>query len=176
MGAGYGDRGKEGNMFDKFGEFDSAEEINRAAAAQKEEGDVEALYDLAEENGIDREDVEDYLDGRTEELVNPLTAAYGKLDMEERELKPYGIMKDWLQYIRVQCVENPDMAAGVRKKGKKVNRCIGELLKWSFQNAKEIPKDITEAAGITGAKVKLGIPCMEQAKQIIREYYTEGQE
>ena len=29
-------------MFDKFGEFDSVEEINRAAAAQKEEGDEDA--------------------------------------------------------------------------------------------------------------------------------------
>ena len=29
-------------MFEKFGEFDSAEEINRAAEAQKREGDTEA--------------------------------------------------------------------------------------------------------------------------------------
>ena len=28
-------------MFDKFGEFDSAEELNRAAAAQRDEGDEE---------------------------------------------------------------------------------------------------------------------------------------
>ena len=40
-------------MWDKFGEFDSAEELNRAAAAQKAEGDREALIMLAEENGID---------------------------------------------------------------------------------------------------------------------------
>ena len=42
-------------MFDKFGEFDSCEELNRAAAAQFKEGDDEALIALAEENGIDRE-------------------------------------------------------------------------------------------------------------------------
>lgn len=30
-------------MFDKFGEFDSYEEINRAAKAQLEEGDLEAI-------------------------------------------------------------------------------------------------------------------------------------
>lgn len=41
-------------MFDKFGEFDSFEEINKAAAGQKEEGDEAALKDLAKENGIDR--------------------------------------------------------------------------------------------------------------------------
>ena len=31
-------------MFEKFGEFDSYEEINRAAAAQLAEGDTEAIY------------------------------------------------------------------------------------------------------------------------------------
>ena len=30
-------------MFEKFGEFNSAEELNRAAKAQKDEGDIEAL-------------------------------------------------------------------------------------------------------------------------------------
>ena len=33
-------------MWDKFGEFDSVEELNRAAAGQKEEGDEEALIAL----------------------------------------------------------------------------------------------------------------------------------
>lgn len=32
-------------MFDKFGEFDSAEEINRAAAAQLKEGDLDSCQD-----------------------------------------------------------------------------------------------------------------------------------
>ena len=38
-------------MYDKFGEFDSAEELNRAAAAQLREGDTEAIYIIAKENG-----------------------------------------------------------------------------------------------------------------------------
>ena len=38
-------------MWDKFGEFDSVEELNRAAAGQKEEGEEEALIALAVENG-----------------------------------------------------------------------------------------------------------------------------
>ena len=41
-------------MFEKFGEFDSSEEINRAAAAQLKEGDIEAVYAIAEENGLDK--------------------------------------------------------------------------------------------------------------------------
>lgn len=44
-------------MFEKFGEFDSCEELNRAAAAQLAEGDTDAIYTIAEENGIDRESV-----------------------------------------------------------------------------------------------------------------------
>ena len=47
-------------MFEQFGEFDSAEEINRAAKAQLEEGDKEAIEGIAMENGLDQEDVEDF--------------------------------------------------------------------------------------------------------------------
>lgn len=157
-------------MFEKFGEFDSAEEINRAAAAQKAEGDTEALYAIAEENGIDREDVEDYLDGCVEELVNPLMAAYGKLAVEAKELKPYEIMEDWLQYIKVRCAEDAAMAAGVRKKGKSLKGCIAELLKWSMKNQREVDRDILKAVGIS-YKVTLGIPGMGRAKEIITAYY-----
>ena len=45
-------------MFEKFGEFDSYEEINRAAEAQKAEGDTEAILALAKENGLDEEDAQ----------------------------------------------------------------------------------------------------------------------
>ena len=69
-------------MIRKFGIFDTVEELNRAAAAQKAEGDEEALFALAAENGIGQEDVRDYLDGEVEELATPLMAAVGKLDME----------------------------------------------------------------------------------------------
>ena len=48
-------------MYDRFGEFDSWEELNSAAQGQKEEGDEESLLILAKENGIDKEDAEDFL-------------------------------------------------------------------------------------------------------------------
>ena len=41
-------------MFERFGEFDSAEEINLTAEGLKTEGDMESLLVLAEENGIER--------------------------------------------------------------------------------------------------------------------------
>lgn len=58
-------------LFEKFGEFDSAEELNRAAAAQLEEGDIDAIYGIAEENGLDREDAEDYIDAQRRNCVPP---------------------------------------------------------------------------------------------------------
>lgn len=157
-------------MFDVYGEFNSAEEINKAVANQLKEGDTQAIIDIALENGIDREDAEDYIDGVVEELATPLMAALGKIKVEEEELKPKEIVVDWINYIKMQCTENPDMAIAVRKKEKSIKECMGALLKWSFTNAYPVDKDIVKAAGIT-ATVKLGIPGMGRAYEIIRNYY-----
>lgn len=160
-------------MFDKFGEFDSAEELNKAAAGLKAEGDEKSLVELAEENGLDKEDAEDYMDGVVDELATPLSAAMGKIKVECEELKPKEIMEDWVTYIKMQCAENQEVARQVRKKDKSIRMCIAKLLGWSFKNAYSIPDDISSAAGIKGANVKLGIPGMGQAKKIIDEYYKE---
>ena len=160
-------------LFEKFGEFDSAEELNRAAAAQLAEGDIDAIYGIAEENGIDREDAEDYIDGAAPELCTPIMAALGKLKVEAAELEPQEIMEDWLTYIRIQCAEHPETAEAVRKKEKRLRGCIAKLLVWSFKNAKDVDEKIVKAAGIKqGYPVKLGIPGMARARRIITEYYT----
>lgn len=62
-------------MFEKFGEFDSAEEITGKAAELLSGGDTEAIYALAKENGIDVEEADDFIDGLTKELCGPLMAA-----------------------------------------------------------------------------------------------------
>lgn len=74
-------------MWDKFGEFDSWEEINRAAKAQLEEGDMDAVRAIAKENGIDPEDAEDFCTGTIEELTVPALAAVGKLEVESKDLQ-----------------------------------------------------------------------------------------
>lgn len=158
-------------MFDRFGEFDSAEELNLTAAGLLAEGDTGSLLVLAEENGIDKEDAQDYADGCVDVLATPLMTAYGKLDVEAAALKPYEIMEDWLQYIKVRCSEEPRMAAAVRRKGKSLKGCIGELLKWSFKNQHQIEQDILKAAGVNAGRVTLGIPGMRTAKLIITNYY-----
>lgn len=166
-------------MFEKYGEFDSYEEINCAAAAQLAEGDTEAIYAIAEENGIDREDAEDYIDGDAAELVTALMAAQGKLKIETAELQPKEIMADWLDYIQIQCFEDQEMRLAVRRKGKSLKECIGKLVKWSLDHAEAVDKDIIKAAGLPSWAqngCKLGIPGMGTAKQLIKEYYLGGGE
>lgn len=70
-------------MFDKFGEFDSAEELNKAAEGLKEEGDRESLIELAKENGIDPEDAEDYWNSEMQFLAASRVAAVARLKVEK---------------------------------------------------------------------------------------------
>ena len=102
-------------MFDKFGEFDSAEEINETAAGLLEEGDLEGLREMAKENGFDEDDVQDYIDGIYPELANTYTAAWNKLEVEMKELKVCEIMEDWVEYIRIKMEEEEEMQRAGRK-------------------------------------------------------------
>lgn len=160
-------------MFEKFGEMDSFREINELAENLFNEGDMESLKAMAEENGIDKDIVDLYLQGEVPVLCDPLTAALGKIDIECAELKPKEIMSDWVEYLRSQCMENEMIALQVRKKGKSLKGMIGALLKWSFDNQNPVDKEIIKAAGISAGRVTLGIPGMGRAKQIIKDYYTE---
>ena len=162
-------------MFEKFGEFDSYEEINELAENLFNEGDTESLKAMASENGIPGDFVEMYLQGDIPVLCDPLTAALGKIDMEVVELKPKEIMEDWVEYLRGQCMENELLARQIRKKGKNLKGCIAALLKWSFSNQQQIDKDIIKAAGVSAGKVTLGIPGMARAKKIITDYYMGGE-
>lgn len=162
-------------MFDIYGEFDSAEEINKAAEGQLKQGDYEAIKEIAKENGLDTEDAEDYIEGCVQELCNPLMAAFGKIKIESEELEPKEIVCDWIEYIRKKCTESEEMAEAVRKKGKTLEGCIAELLKWSFKNSYYIDEKIKKAAGISSS-VKMGIPGMATAYGLIEKYYLGGDE
>ena len=161
-------------MFDKFGEMGSFGEINELADNLFNEGDTTSLYEMAKENGIEKEYVDMYLAGDIPALCDALTAALGKIDVEVAELKPKEIMEDWVEYLRGQCMENELLAFNVRKKGKSLKGCIAALLMWSFKNQQTVDKDIIKAAGVSAGKVTLGIPGMARAKQIITEYYVGG--
>ena len=112
-------------MFDKFGEFDSVEELNKAAKGFKDEGDFNSLYELAEENGIDKEDCEDYIAGDVEELATPAMATMGRLEVERREiLKDKDVNKKIIritiwQFVSTMAAEL-DMQTAIMKKGKRI--------------------------------------------------------
>lgn len=157
-------------MFDKFGEFDSCEEINRAAKAQLEEGDLEAIRTIAEENGLDPEDAEDFCTGAIEELTTPILAAIGKLELEAKDLKLEGALKDWTDSIKQSCMENEEMALAVRRKGKSLKDCMALVLKTAFNAKTQLDDRITKAAGLR-PPLYISIPGKAQIKEIVREYY-----
>lgn len=161
-------------MFDKFGEFDSAREINELAENLFNEGDFESIRVVAKENGIPEDFVDAYLNGDIEELTDAMTAAIGKLEVEEKDLKADGIMLDWVEYIKAQCVTNDLICYKIRKKGRSMKGCVAALMKWAFAHQMTIPKEILKEAGVTAGRVTLGIPDMGTAKKIIRDYYMEG--
>ena len=162
-------------LFERFGEFDSVEELNMTAEGLKAEGDLESLKILAVENGLDEADAEDYADGIVPELANSLLAALGKLKVENKELKPCEIMEDWISYIEVCCSESEDMARAVRLKNKSLEGCIAAILKWSFAHQYPVPDKIKKAAVVNAGKVTLGIPGSATVKKLIREYYLGKQ-
>jgi len=157
-------------MFDIFGEFNSFTEINEVAENLFNEGDVENIHVVAKENGIPEEIVAMYLEGDIPVLCDVQMAAVGKIEVEEADLKPQEIMVDWIEYLKVQVMEDDNLAMKVREKGKSLKGMIAALLKWSFGHQQKIDQDITKAAGVN-ARVTLGIPGMGRAKKIIREYY-----
>lgn len=158
-------------MFDRFGEFDSFEEINEAAEGLFNESDLESLRLMAAENGLE-DYVDMYVSGDTDALCDDaMTAALGKIAVEAATLKLGEIMEDWRSYIEAQIMEDEQFAVQVRRKGKSLDQCIAALLKWSFGHQYPVSKEIVRAAGVNAGKVTLGIPGMGTARKIIKKYY-----
>lgn len=111
-------------MYEVFGEFDSAEEINACAAALKEEGDLENIKILAKENGIPDFLVEEYISGDMLDLTDVLNAALGKLDVEEEDYKNNQIpVAPIVDYLKTQCMDTV-FARRVRNNDRKLEACM----------------------------------------------------
>lgn len=162
-------------MFGRFGEFNSADEINELAVNLRKEGDMDSIKELARENGIDVEVAEVFIEGDLLYLCDYMSAAIGKLDVEIEDMKAKEIMLDWANYIKERCFEDEDMARAVRSRGKTLKGCIGELLKWSFRHQIPVDSGIMKEAGVTAGRCTLGIPGMGTAKRLITNYYTGKQ-
>ncbi|MBR4668412.1 MAG: hypothetical protein IKO76_06620 [Butyrivibrio sp.] len=161
-------------MYDKFGEMNSAQEINTLAVNLRSEGDNSSIMELAKENGIDSGIAEYFISGEIDFLCDDLTAATGKLDIESKEVKAEELISDWCEYIKQRCLEDNNMAMAVRSKGKSFNACIAHILKWSFAHQRPVDKEILKAANVSAGKVTFGIPGMATVKRLITEYYMGG--
>lgn len=149
-------------MFDTFGEFNSVEELNEAAESQKQEGDQLALYALAKENGIEKEDVEDYWNGDTDKLATVSMAVFGRLNIFEKEIEKKSQaekmpLKVILAMTKIMCTDET-MARAVMAKGKRID-------------------SILEAMRSEAGKHKTGNMAMacgtdRQLQEIIKTYYT----
>lgn len=176
-------------MFDVYGEFDSAKEINEKAEELFNDQKMDEIYVLAAENGIEKDMVEAYIAGDLPELCDITDAALGKIDVEAADLGAEGIMEDWIDYIRALSGRDLVVAAAVRRKDRSVKGCVARILIWSIEHMEPVDKEIIAEAkkqvDVKSIKVPnfqlqyldrttLGIPSSGRAMKMIREYYTEG--
>lgn len=118
----------------QFGEFNDYKELNQAAAGLKAEGDTESLYKLASENGIDKEDVDDYLDDCMTELTTIFSCAFGELkaqeneDIEKQSLVEKMPLRVIITMLRGMCTEE-QVAIAVKNKDKKVTAVYDAMRK-----------------------------------------------
>lgn len=113
-------------MFNVFGEFNSADEINKAAAGLMAEGDTDNIKALAKENGLDIEFAQAYIKGEIPLLTDPLMAAVGKIELERKSINDpfFSDMKDsMINYLLSACTEE-SFARAVRRKGKSLKGCF----------------------------------------------------
>lgn len=153
-------------MFDKFGEFNSYQELNLAAEGLKNEGDTESLYQLAAENGIEKEDAEDYIAGDTPELATLSMAAFGRLavlEQEEINSKKSQIEKMPLQVIlamlKGMCTEKM-IAEAVMTRGKRLSYILDAMKNEASKHK------VGNMAMICGTD--------RQLCEIIKVYYTDS--
>ena len=158
---------EEIKMEKKFGIFNSVEELNRAAAGQLKEGDIEALKELAKENGIDADDVEDYVDGYTDELATLQMAVFGKIKIEEEDIKKNKsnieqmAMNVISTILKTMCTEQ-SMAVEVMKKEDGIQN-IYRAMRSKAEKHKQ-------------GNVGLSCGTDRQLQDIIRSYYTKSKE
>ncbi len=167
-------------MFEKFGEFDSWEEINRAAEAQKTEGDLEALRELAKENGFDVEDAEDFYNGYLDHFCMPKDTAYAKLRLEAEELgleREFAMLKEEIEMLIEKEARNDDqtLALGIRRKGKRLAEYLAKVIDRGYEQAITPPKAILDKVTAVPSQyrswMKTGMPSKAERMEILREYY-----
>ena len=130
---------------------------------------------MAIENGIDKEDAEDYADGIMDELATPLMAALGKIKVESEDLKLKAILQDWALELQSECAESEELARAVRNK--KLAGYIAALAESGFENRTVVDKKIVELCKgeikkiIGNHEFSIGVPDRVERKKIMKKYY-----
>lgn len=114
-------------MFDVFGNFDSVEELNACAKGLLEEQDLEHLKVLAEENGIPDGIREVYEQHLSEELVDLVNAAIGKLQVELKEETDGMPAGEIVSYLSMRCFEKEALARAIRRKNRTLKECLQNI-------------------------------------------------
>ena len=166
--------------------FKTVKELNDKAAELKSAGDLSELVKLAEENGLEKEDAEEYMDSDDAEdcLCNATMAAIGKLNMEEQDLHLESQMKDWKDFIVQMLTEYPiehiddgrdTLANAVFNPEKKLLDVLAAGLKLSSENRVTLDRRITLAAGLPESAGQIGMCGRDDLKRIILDYYLGKQ-
>lgn len=115
-------------MFDVFGEFNTAEELNQAAAGLLAENDHKNILVLAKENGIDKEIAQAYAAGMIPVIADSMSAAIGKLTVEKEKVNSRMPVRPIVDYLSSLCMDD-SFAAIVRSKEKNLKTCIDSVEK-----------------------------------------------
>nr|DAI96349.1 MAG TPA: DNA-binding protein [Caudoviricetes sp.] len=115
-------------LFERFGEMD-LEELNKAAEGLKEECDLENLKALALENGLDPEDVADYVAGNTKQLATLRQAALGRIKVQEEKTKIPRTAAGIIYGMARAMTTDPEACRAFMKKGSRVDKVWSELEK-----------------------------------------------
>lgn len=163
-------------MYDKYGEFDSAAELNVKAFELKSQDDEKALIELAMENGIPIEDAEDYMDGCINDLCTPISAAVGKLKMEAADLKLSGVLMDWTEELIEKCLFKDGFCYAVRKKGKDLAGFIALTAEEGYEKRCVVDRRIVNKArkikdAIGAHEFSIGIPDKKTRTELAMKYY-----
>lgn len=147
----------------------NTKELNEKAKELKEAGDTQGLQELAQKYGIEKEDLEDYLDG-AETLATPLILALAAIEEAKKKLDTKGVIADWLGVLASMAAESEELADAITFDGKKIKDLLGKILKQAFETKIKVHDDIAKAAGIR-TPLYMGIPGTGDIKKIIGEFY-----
>lgn len=115
-------------LFERFGEMD-LEELNKAAEGLKKEGDLDSLRALALENGMDPEDVADYVAGDTKQMATLRQAALGRIKVQEEQTEIPRTAAGIIYGMARAMTTDPEACRAFMKKGSRIDKVWSELEK-----------------------------------------------